>query len=190
MNSILPKTVLLVGMMGSGKTSVGRRASKILKVPFVDADHEIEKAAGCSVSDIFNMYGEDEFRAGEERVMDRLLKDGKPKILASGGGAFLSEATRKLSKETAVSLWLRTEHEVLVKRTTGRSHRPQLRNYDDPADDIKKLIEERYPIYGEADIIIDTYDEQPYETANRVAMAICEHFGLDIEIPDITNGKG
>ncbi|MCP4394993.1 MAG: shikimate kinase [Alphaproteobacteria bacterium] len=175
-------------MMGSGKTSVGRKTSKILNVPFVDADHEIEKAAGCTITDIFTMYGEDEFRDGEERVMERLLNDDTPKILASGGGAFMSEATRALSKEKAVSLWLRTEHEVLVKRTTGRSHRPQL-NYDDPSADLKVLIAERYPIYAEADIIIDTYDEHPHETANRVATAICEHFDVEFNVAHNNNEK-
>lgn len=163
---IEPKIILLVGMMGVGKTSLGRILSKKLQLPFVDSDKEIEKSTGFSINELFAKFGIDEFRLGEERVMNRLL-NGDPCILSSGGDAFLSEKTRRLAKEKAVSIWLKAGSEVISRRTQGRSHRPLV-----PAADNKKIVEqliaERYPIYCEADITIESFRESPYKTVSRL----------------------
>ena len=121
----LARTIVLVGLMGAGKSCIGRRLAQRLNVPFVDADAEIEQAAGCTVAEIFEKYGEAAFRDGERRVMARLLQ-GPPTILAAGGGAFMDPVTRKLIREHAVSVWLRADLETLEGRTKGRGHRPLL----------------------------------------------------------------
>ena len=163
---IEPKIILLVGMMGVGKTSLGRILSKKLQLPFVDSDKEIEKSTGFSINELFAKFGIDEFRLGEERVMNRLL-NGEPCILSSGGDAFLSEKTRRLAKEKAVSIWLKAGSEVISRRTQGRTHRPLV-----PAADNKKIVEqliaERYPIYCEADITIESFRESPFKTVSRL----------------------
>ena len=160
------KIILLVGMMGCGKTTLGKQLAKKLNLPFVDSDKEIEKASGCSISDLFATYGEDEFRAGEERIMARLLK-GEPCVLSSGGGAFLSEKTRKLAKQYAVSVWIRADVDLISKRTQGRKHRPLI-----PAQDNKKavahLIQEYYPIYAKADLVLDSKQEAITFTSRRL----------------------
>jgi shikimate kinase len=171
----LPKTIVLVGLMGAGKSCIGRRLAARLDVPFVDADAEIEKAAGLSVAEIFEKYGEPYFRDGERRVMTRLLQD-EPCILAAGGGAFMDEDTRKLIKQNAVSLWLRAELDTLVTRTKGRSHRPLL-NSGDPRETLQQLMDTRYPIYGEADVAIDTGMDNPNVTAARALEALEKHMG-------------
>ena len=167
-----PKIILLVGMMGVGKTSLGRIIARRLSLPFVDSDKEIEAMTGFTISDLFARYGEKEFRAGEERVMARLL-NGKPCVLSSGGGAFLSEKTRKLSGEKAFSVWIKAEADVISGRTEGRTHRPLV-----PAADnkriIERLVQECYPIYAMADITIPSYDEHPSKTAVRLLKALEE----------------
>jgi len=132
---------VLVGLMGAGKSTVGRRLAAALGHPFIDADAEIEKAAGRSVADIFETYGEEAFRSGERRVIARLL-DSSPVVLATGGGAFMDEETRALVKERAVSIWLRADIDVLMKRVSKRDTRPLLR-VEDPRKVMEKLIEER-----------------------------------------------
>lgn len=167
-----PKIILLVGMMGVGKTSLGRIIAKKLQLPFVDSDKEIEAMTGFTISDLFARYGEKEFRAGEERVMERLLS-GTPCVLSSGGGAFLSEKTRKLASEKAVSVWIKAEADVISFRTEGRTHRPLV-----PAADnqriIERLVSECYPIYATADITIPSYAEHPSKTAIRLLKALEE----------------
>jgi len=142
--------------MGVGKTTVGRRLAQALDLPFHDADHEIEQAAARSVSDIFAELGEPEFRAGEHRVIARLLK-GPPCVLATGGGAFIHPETRRLLKREAVTVWLRADLEVLARRVTRRDTRPLLRGKD-PLDVLKAQAEARYPIYAEADLAVDADD--------------------------------
>ena len=163
---LTPKIILLVGMMGVGKTSLGRIIAKKLQLPFVDSDKEIETMTGFTISDLFARYGEKEFRAGEERVMERLLS-GSPCVLSSGGGAFLSEKTRKLASEKAVSVWIKAEADVISFRTEGRTHRPLV-----PAADnqriIERLVQECYPIYATADVTIPSYAEHPSKTAIRL----------------------
>lgn len=158
--------------MGAGKTSVGRKLAEKLDMAFVDADDEIVKAAGCSIDDIFELYGEKAFRDVEEKVISRLLEEG-PKVMATGGGAFMNPKTRALIAAASVSVWLRAELDVLVRRTRRRGGRPLLKNKD-PRATLKKLIDERYPVYAEADIIVDSKDEGPDGTVRFIVEALNE----------------
>ena len=165
------RTIALVGLMGVGKTTVGRRLARLLQVPFVDADAEIEAAAGRSVSDIFAERGEHEFRDGERRVIARLL-DGPPVVLATGGGAFLNPQTRALIRERALSVWLKADLDVLVKRVGRRDTRPLLRT-GDPRAVLERLMRERYPIYEEAELVVETSDS-PHDAAVAAILAALE----------------
>ncbi|WP_404401727.1 shikimate kinase [Pelagibacterium halotolerans] len=150
------RPILLVGMMGAGKTTVGRRLAARLGLDFVDSDAEIETAAGMPVPDIFSTHGEDEFRAGETRVIARLLREHKG-IIATGGGAFMSAETRALAKQLAVSIWIKAEFELLFSRVSRRSNRPLLKT-PDPRGTLQALIDARYPTYALADITITSRD--------------------------------
>lgn len=168
-----PRTVVLVGLMGAGKSCVGRRLASCLGRPFVDADDEVVRAAGLPIADIFDLYGEAAFRDCERKVMARLL-DGPPCVLAAGGGAFLAAATRALIRTRAVSVWLRADLDVLVTRTAGRTHRPLL-NQGDPREKLRRLMDERYPVYAEADIAVDTGQESADVTTRAVLDALDRH---------------
>jgi shikimate kinase len=148
--------------MGAGKTTVGRRLARALGLPFKDADAEIEVAAGRSVADIFAERGEAEFRVGERRVIQRLLL-GPPLVLATGGGAFMDPDTRRLIRTRALSIWLRAELDVLVRRCSRRANRPLLL-MGDPLETLERLARERYPIYAEADLTVET-SESPHDAA-------------------------
>jgi shikimate kinase len=150
------RSIVLIGMMGAGKSSVGRRLAARLGVPFVDADAEIEKAAGMTIPEIFSAHGEPYFRAGETRVIARLLESG-PQVLATGGGAFMSPDTRAAIDAKGVSVWLRATVDVLVRRIRRRSDRPLLKGVD-PVETLKRLIDERYPTYAEADVTVESRD--------------------------------
>jgi len=150
------RSIVLVGLMGAGKTTVGKRLAGTLKLPFTDADAEIEKAAGKSIEEIFAEHGEPYFRDGERRVITRLLQDG-PQVLATGGGAFMNASTRSKIKEAGISVWLRADLPLLLKRVLRRSHRPLLKQ-SDPRSVMERLIEERYPVYALADITVDSRD--------------------------------
>ena len=150
----IDRPVALVGMMGAGKTTVGRRLAVALDLPFHDADAEIEQAAGMSVSDLFARHGEQSFRRGEAQVIERLLS-GPPIVLATGGGALTNESTRKLVKDRSISIWIRAEVDTLVKRATRRSTRPLLMN-GDPKEVIARLLDERTPFYSQADLIVES----------------------------------
>jgi shikimate kinase len=150
------RSIVLVGMMGAGKSSIGRRLAERLGLPFVDADHEIELAAGMSVSDIFAVHGEAGFRDGEARVIARLL-DGGPVVLATGGGAFMREETRGRIKARGASIWLKAEPDVILRRVKRRNTRPLLQT-GDPAATIAHLCDERYPVYAEADTTVMSRD--------------------------------
>jgi shikimate kinase len=160
------KSVVLVGLMGAGKSSVGRKLAKLLDLPFVDADEEIERAAGCSIEDIFRLYGEPAFRDGEERVIARLLESG-PQVLATGGGAFMNPRTRDRIRERAISIWLRADLDLLVRRTARRSGRPLLA-HGDPRATLERLMAERYPVYAEADLTVDTTEENIERMVERI----------------------
>jgi shikimate kinase len=142
--------------MGAGKTTIGRRLAKSLGVPFIDADAEIEAAAGCTINDIFESHGEAEFRRGEQRVIERILT-GPPHVLATGGGAFMNPDTRTLIEKAAVSIWLRADLDLLMQRVSKRDTRPLLKGTN-PREVMEKLVEERYPVYALADIVVDSVD--------------------------------
>ncbi|MDP1868116.1 shikimate kinase [Bradyrhizobium sp.] len=150
------RSVVLVGMMGAGKSTIGRRLSARLHLPFLDADTEIEAAAGMSIPDIFETHGEPHFRDGEARVIARLL-DGGPAVIATGGGAFMREETRNRIRDKAVSLWLKADAEIIMKRVKRRADRPLLQTAD-PAATVGRLIEEREPVYQRADLTIWSRD--------------------------------
>src|SRR3954451_19688538 len=150
------RSVVLVGMMGAGKSTIGRRLSARLRLPFVDADTEIESAAGMSITDIFENHGEPHFRAGEARVIARLL-DGGPAVLATGGGAFMWEETRDRIRDKAVSIWLKADADIIMKRVKRRADRPLLQT-EDPAATVSRLLEAREPVYQSADLTIWSRD--------------------------------
>jgi shikimate kinase len=169
----LPRTVALVGLMGAGKSAIGRRLARRLGLPFVDADDEIERAAGCSISEFFERFGEAEFRNGERRVISRLLED-PPHVLSTGGGAYIDDATRALMREKALTVWLRADLDVLFDRVKKRTHRPLLRQ-GDPREVLRRLMEQRYPIYGEADIIVESTAQPADRTTDQVLEALQRH---------------
>lgn len=150
----LTKSISLIGLMGSGKTTVGVRLARRLGVNFVDSDAEIELAADHTVSEIFEKFGEADFRAGERKVISRLVSE-KPNVLGTGGGAFMDKETRKRLKEKTITVWLKADIEHLVERTSRRDTRPLLRE-GNPEDILRKLAKKRYPVYGQADITVET----------------------------------
>jgi shikimate kinase len=171
----LEKTLVLVGMMGAGKTSVGRRLASTLGVPFRDADVEIEAAAGCTINEIFERFGEPAFRSGERKVIARLLSD-PPHVLAAGGGAFIDAETRERIKERAVSIWLRAPLELLIQRVLRKDTRPLLRNTDSRAT-LERLLRDREPIYAQADIVVES-DEGPHDVVvKRIVAALDDRVG-------------
>jgi shikimate kinase len=150
------RSIVLVGMMGVGKSTIGRRMAVRLKLPFVDADTEIEAAAGMTIPEIFERHGEQHFRDGEVRVIARLLEGG-PAVLATGGGAFMREETRNRIAAKAVSLWLRADHDVIMRRVRRRADRPLLQTAD-PEGTVTRLLTEREPVYGKANLTIASRD--------------------------------
>jgi len=164
----LKQTVALVGMMGAGKSSLGRRLAGKLDVPFKDADAEIEAAAGCSINEIFERFGEQAFRDGERKVIARLLSDA-PHVLATGGGAFIDDETRTIIKATALSVWINVPIDVLVNRVERRETRPLLRK-GDAREIMTRLLTEREAIYAEADLTI-TGEDAPHGTALEKILA-------------------
>ncbi len=174
------KSVVLVGLMGAGKTAIGKRLAAALNLPFFDADHEIERAAGATVAEIFARHGEPHFRAGEKRVIQRLLAQQRM-VLATGGGAFMDAETRAAIRTHAVSVWLRAPHAVLVQRVQGRSHRPLL-NAGDPAEILARLSAARTPVYAQADLIIDTSEDPPSMTTLNVLDAL-NHYAPPATVP-------
>jgi len=168
--SNVSRSIVLVGMMGAGKTSIGRRLAARLGLPFRDADSEIELAAGLTVPELFARYGEPHFRAGERRVIRRLL-DGPPLVLATGGGAFMDDVTRAAIRARSTSVWLRCTLPVLLRRVALRTSRPLLAG-GDPAEILRRLMVVRHPIYAEADVVVDCSDEPPEFTTTKVARAV------------------
>jgi shikimate kinase len=172
----LTRTVALVGMMGAGKSSIGRRLSARLAVPFKDADGEIEHAAGCTISEIFERFGEPAFRNGERKVIARLLAD-PPHIMATGGGAFMDPSTREKLKAGAVTIWLRAPVDVLLARVSRRDNRPLLRT-GDPRATLERLMDERAPTYALADHTLDSQDEPHTTTVERIVALLGEDGAL------------
>ncbi len=164
------RSIVLVGLMGAGKSNIGRRLAARLHLSFVDADAEIEAAAGATIEEIFERHGEAYFRAGERRVIARLL-DGPPHVLAAGGGAFMDPETRARIRTRAISIWLRADLELLLTRVARRDNRPLLKDGDRRAI-LTALIEKRHPIYAEADIIVDSIDGPPELTLGQILAAL------------------
>jgi shikimate kinase len=154
------RSIVLVGLMGAGKSTVGRRLAQKLGLPFRDADNEIEAAAGMSIPDIFSIHGEGYFRDGERRVIARLLQEG-PMVLATGGGAFMNEETRARIAENGISIWLRADLDVLMRRVRKRATRPLLQNAD-PEGTMRQLMEKRHPVYALADLTVVSH-EAPHD---------------------------
>lgn len=169
------RSLVMVGLMGCGKTSIGRRLAGALELPFVDADEEIERAAGMSISEIFAVHGEAYFRDGEKRVIARLLAAG-PQVLATGGGAFMSEETRANIRALGLSIWLRAELPVLMRRVLKRDHRPLLKA-PDPEAVMRELMEARYPVYGEADVVVESRDVPHEQIVGEIVTALTRRLG-------------
>jgi len=163
------RSIVLIGMMGVGKSSVGRRLAARLGIPFVDADAEIEKAAGMSVADIFARHGEENFRSGEARVIARLLEGG-PQVLATGGGAFMNVDTRDVIRAKGISVWLKAELDVLLRRVSKRRNERPLLQTADPAETLRVLLAEREPTYARADLIVQSH-EAPHDAVVADLMA-------------------
>jgi shikimate kinase len=168
------RSIVLVGLMGAGKTTVGRALASVLHMPFRDADHEIERAARRSVAEIFADRGEAEFRDGERRVITRLLTRESPHVLASGGGAFVQPETRDVIQANALSVWLKVDLDVLVRRVSRKNTRPLLHNRD-PHDVLKTLAEQRYPAYEQAELTVDCGDVSTAATVDVVLAALNAH---------------
>ncbi|MEM7507978.1 MAG: shikimate kinase [Pseudomonadota bacterium] len=167
----LKRPVVLIGLMGAGKTSVGTRLAEMLGARFHDSDHEITEAAQMEIAEIFETFGEEEFRRLERRVISRLLEE-ETGVLATGGGAFMQAETRAAIAERAVSVWLKADLEILVERTAGRTHRPLLNN-GDPRKILAELIDRRYPLYALADLHVESLAEQTHEEmAGRIIEAL------------------
>ncbi|HTJ58261.1 MAG TPA: shikimate kinase [Devosiaceae bacterium] len=167
------RPIVLVGMMGAGKTTVGRRLAAKLGRHFVDSDEEVERAAGMTIAEIFAAHGEADFRAGEARVIARLLRETNV-VLGTGGGAFINEETRALIKAESVSVWIKAELDVLFQRVSRRSNRPLLKTAD-PKATLKALMVQRYPIYAEADVTVGTGDVPQDQVAMEIIAALTRH---------------
>ena len=167
------RSIVLVGLMGAGKTTIGRRLSSYIAIPFVDADTEIELAAGKSIPEIFADHGESEFRDGERRVIARLLHAG-PQVLATGGGAYMNEETRRNIRDSAIAVWLRADLALLLERVRKRNDRPLLQA-SDPERVMRRLMETRYPIYGQADVVVDSRKASHRAVVCDVVSAVARH---------------
>jgi len=176
------RTIVMVGMMGAGKSSIGRRLAHRLAMPFADADTEIEQAANETITEIFERHGEAYFRDGERRVIQRLL-DGAPKVLATGGGAFIQADTRAAIKAKAISIWLKADRDLLLSRVRRRNNRPLLRA-GDPAEVIEQLIAERYPVYAEAAIHIQSRDVAHDAVIDDILAALAEYLGREAAVAE------
>lgn len=172
----VPRTVALVGLMGAGKSAIGKRLAARLGLPFVDADDEIERAAGCTIAEFFERRGEAEFRAGERRVISRLLA-GPLHVLSTGGGAYMDAETRTLMRERALTVWLRADLDVLYDRVKRRGHRPLL-SKGDPREILAGLMTQRYPVYAEADMTVESTAQPADITTEQVIEALRKHLAL------------
>ena len=173
------RTIALVGLMGVGKSSVGRRLANALNLPFRDADAEVEAAAGRSIAEIFSALGEPAFRDGERRVITRLL-EGPPHVLATGGGAFMNPETRALIKERAISVWLKADLDILARRIGRKDTRPLIAGKD-PMEVLQTQAETRYPAYSEADVTVETGDAAHHIAVGQVIDALSTYLGEPAE---------
>jgi shikimate kinase len=179
LNRLGRRSIVLVGMMGAGKSSVGRRLAAWLGIPFIDADAEIEKAAGMSIPDIFSIHGESDFRSGEARVIARLLESG-PQVLATGGGAFMNADTRAAIRAKGISIWLNADRDVLMRRISKRRNERPLLQTTNPAETLERLLAERSPIYGQADLTVQSREVTHDTIVSEIVSALADHLGLPL----------
>lgn len=170
------RSVVFVGLMGAGKTAIGRKVAAMLSLPFTDSDHEIEGVSRMTIPELFEHYGEAEFRALEQRVILRLLEGG-PQVLSTGGGAFMNAQTREAIAAHGVSVWLKADLDLLMERVSKKQNRPLLKN-PDPRGVLERLMGERYPIYAQADITVQTRDDRKETIAAEVIAALEGHFSM------------
>jgi shikimate kinase len=178
------RVVVFVGLMGAGKTVIGRKVASMLDLPFVDSDHEIESVSRMSVPELFERYGEPEFRALEQRVIERLLHEG-PRIVSTGGGAFMNAQTRDAIAQHGVSVWLKADLDVLMERVSKRQNRPLLKNAD-PRGVMQKLMSDRYPVYELADIAVQTRDAKREVIADEALQALLTHLQQLMATSEVT----
>jgi shikimate kinase len=171
------RSIVFIGLMGAGKTVIGRKVATMLGLPFTDSDHEIETVSRMTIPELFANYGEEEFRALERRVIVRLLKEG-PQVLSTGGGAFMSERTRRAIARQGVSVWLKADIDTLMHRVAKRQNRPLL-NTEDPRAVMQRLMDLRYPVYAQAGITVRTRDEPKEVIAAEVVDGLVSYFGKD-----------
>ncbi len=171
------RVIVFVGLMGAGKTAIGRKLAQALDLPFVDSDHEIESVSRMTIPELFERYGEPEFRALEQRVIERLLRDG-PLVLSTGGGAFMNGHTRAVISDHGVSVWLKAEIDLLMQRVAKKQNRPLLKN-PDPRAVMLKLMNERYPVYAQADLTVETRDARREIITDEVMQALGGHLCRD-----------
>jgi len=171
------RNLVLVGLMGAGKSAIGRLVAQQLGLPFIDTDTEIERVSRMTISELFAAYGEEEFRALETRVIKRLLRGG-PRVVSTGGGAFINEKTRKQIERGGLSVWLNADLDVLWERVNKRDHRPLLKT-ENPKQTLKDLMDKRYPIYALADMTVQSRDVRKEVIANEVMTSVIEYLGKD-----------
>ncbi|MGX9142830.1 shikimate kinase [Mesorhizobium sp. 128a] len=170
------RSIVFVGLMGAGKTAIGRKVAAMLSLPFIDSDQEIESVSRMTVPELFERYGETEFRALEQRVILRLLEHG-PQVLSTGGGAFMNAQTRDAIASHGVSVWLKAELDLLMERVSKKQNRPLLKN-PDPRAVLERLMGERYPVYATSNVTVPTRDDRKEVIATEVVDALCGHFGI------------
>ncbi|EJF83389.1 shikimate kinase [Bartonella elizabethae Re6043vi] len=173
LSSLDNQALVFVGLMGAGKSVIGRRVATILDLPFYDSDQEIEKAAQMSITEIFKIYGEAEFRSLEQRVILNLIKK-RPLVLATGGGAYINQEIRKAIQQNGISLWLKADLDILMQRVSKRPTRPLLQT-ENPKETMQKLMEQRYPLYAKANVTINSHKESPYGVAKNVIRSL-QHY--------------
>ncbi|GAA4658069.1 shikimate kinase [Bartonella pachyuromydis] len=177
LSSLDKRALVFVGLMGAGKSVIGKRVATMLRLPFYDSDHEIEKASKMTITELFKIYGESEFRALEQRVILNLLKKS-PLVLATGGGAYINQNIRKVIHQNGISIWLKADLDILMQRVSKRKTRPLLQT-ENPKETMKKLMEQRYPIYAKANLTINSHKESRLTVAKNVIRSI-KHY-LDTE---------
>ncbi|AEH86037.1 shikimate kinase [Mesorhizobium opportunistum] len=176
-NRLGSRSIVFVGLMGAGKTAIGRKVATMLSLPFIDSDQEIESVSRMTVPELFERYGETEFRALEQRVILRVLENG-PQVLSTGGGAFMNAQTREAIATHGVSVWLKAELDLLMERVSKKQNRPLLKSAD-PRAVLERLMGERYPVYATADVTVPTRDDRKEIIAAEVLEALCRHFGIE-----------
>ncbi|MDX8490421.1 shikimate kinase [Mesorhizobium sp. VK22B] len=170
------RSIVFVGLMGAGKTAIGRKVATMLSLPFIDSDQEIENVSRMTVPELFERYGEPEFRALEQRVILRLLENG-PQVVSTGGGAFMNAQTREAISSHGISVWLKADLDLLMERVSKKQNRPLLKN-PDPRGVLERLMSERYPVYATADITVLTRDDRKEVIAGEVVCTLCSYLGI------------